>query len=446
MHKRPIKRFHAYVVMGAGLMFAVSVNAFANESLFAQADKAAQEHRLADMQRIYELILRTEPENVQALTGRAAALAWQGEYSAAQQTYFEAISHEPKNIDALVGLGYAFAWSGQYTQARTAFQRALNVDRTHPGARKGIAYAYHWAGDHELALEFFELAQSVDANDPEIAEASGHVNVSLGHRRDAIRQFDTALELDPQRDSARLARRDAFTTAPAFEINTRFGSTSGAGSGLRAVEIAHWSSPNTRLAARYDNSLGLDNSSIADRGDDAPGYFLSAQQTMRDRWIANVEVGRRDLSAGDQDIFSLQGAYISSLGTIKLGGQIGKHDAGHTDSLIFGGISLPIASAWRIEPTVYLSESGAASDNEWRGVVNAEYRPRPSWSVGAFIGTGQISALNPVFDGSTRLAGVWGSVLVADRHSVQLLLRREETPADNFTVAELGFVYRLPGN
>ena len=58
-------------------MFAVSANALEHESLFSQADKAAQEQRLADMQRIYELILRSEPDNVRALTGRAAALAWQ---------------------------------------------------------------------------------------------------------------------------------------------------------------------------------------------------------------------------------------------------------------------------------------------------------------------------------------------------------------------------------
>ena len=444
MKTKLTNKYYALVLAVTGLM--VSVNALGNESLFAQADKAAQEQRLADMQRIYELILRTEPNDVRALTGKATAQAWQGDYSAAQETYSQALSHEPKNLDALVGLGYAYAWSGQYNQAHTAFQQALSVDRTHSGARKGIAYAYHWAGEHELALEFFELAQSVDAADPEIAEASGHVNLSLGHRRDAIRDFDAALALDPQRDSARQARRSAFTTAPAFEISTRVGSTSGAGSGLRAIEVAHWASLKTRLAARYDNSLGLDNSSIADRGDDAPGYFLSAQQAIGDRWLANLELGRRDLTGGNQDIVALQGAYNAGLGIIKLGGQIGRHDAGHTDSLIFGAINLPVAGAWRIEPTLYVSESGAAGDNEWRAVVNTEYHPSPSWSVGAFLGTGQISAVNPAFDGGTTLAGVWGNLLVADRHSVHLLLRREDTPADNFTVAELGFVYRLPGN
>jgi len=427
-------------------LVAVSTNAATEEALFAQADQAAQEQRLADMQRIYEIVLQTDSTNVRALTGKAAAQAWQGDFTAAQETYEKALSLDSENIDAHVGLGYAYAWAGRYTKAHTSFRRALRRDPMNIGARKGIAYSYQWAGEYELALESLELAQSIAPDDAEIAETSGRVTLSLGHARDAVGYFDRALQLDPQRESARLARRSAFTTAPALELSSRVGSTSSAGSGLRMLEVAHWASLGTRFAARYDNSLGLDNSSIADRGEDAPGYFISVQQTIRNRWLAAVEFGRRDLVGGDQDILTVQGVYNNAVAAIRLGAQLGNHDEGHTDRLLFGGVNFGLGDNWRLEPAVYLSQSGAAKDDEWRGVLNVEYQPQTIWKIGAFVGAGQIDASDPEIDGSTVLAGVWGNILIADRHTVHIAIRREESPTNDFTVAELGFTYRMPGN
>lgn len=439
---------------GSGRLLAVLVGALianapgaqANDALFEEADEAAREQRLADMQSIYERILDQDPDNVRALTGKAAAHAWQQDYAAAQSEYSRAISIEPDNIDAHVGLGYAYAWAAQYTAAHTSFQRALRIDPMHPGARKGVAYTYFWSGEHEFALEYFDVARSVSSNDAEIEEATGHVKLSLGKERDAIRHFDNALRLDPGRSSARQARKSAFLAAPELELSSRIGTTSGAGTGLRSFELAHWPSQETRIGARYDNSLGMDNPSIADRDEDAPGYFLSVHQRFSNSWAADAEIGRRDLVTGDQEILMLQAIHNSSLGVIRLGGQVGRHDAGHTDRLIFGGINRAIGDRWRVEPIVYLSRSGATKDDEWRAVVNVEYQLPGNWSAGAFAGTGQISSFSPAFDGSTTVAGVWANLLVADRHTVQLAVRREESPSNDFTVAELGFTYRIPGN
>lgn len=436
----------ALLLVLAAFAGATAPEAAADETQFLRADQAAQDQRFADMQRIYEQVLQAQPGNVRALTGRAAAQAWQGDFSAAQDSYARAIAIEPKNIDAQVGLGYAFAWAGQYTEAHTAFGHALRIDPMDLGARKGIAYSYYWAGEHELALQAFDIAQSLAPNDAEIIEAVGRVNLSRGRSRDAVRYFDTALQIDPQRDSARLARRSAYLSAPELEMSTRVGSTSGVGSGLRSFELAHWASPTTRFAARYDNSLGLDNASIADRGEDAPGYFLSAQQRVHERWTASVELGRRDLAAGYQNIVTAQGVYSASRASYRLGAQVGNHPAGHTDRLLFGGVNLPVRDRWRLEPVFYVSQSGADSDDEWRGVVNLEYASPSVWTFGGFAGAGQISASNPAFDGSIVLLGAWANLLVSDRHTVHLLLRREESPTANITVAELGFTYRVPGN
>ena len=415
-------------------------------ALFDAADQAAKEQRLGDMERAYDEILAADPNNARALSGKAAAQAWTRRYAAAQATYRRAIALAPANTDNHVGLGYAYAWNGDYLDARAAFQEALRLEPDNVAARKGMAYSYLWSGEPGEALESFQRARTVAADDPEIAESLGIAAMSLGRTRDAVDFFDEALRLQPDRSSARNARRNAYQSAPALESTVRFGSTTDAGAGLRYAEVAHWLSRKTRLAVRYDNTLGLDNPSVADRDEDVPGYFASVRQSVGSRWQLIAEVGRRDLPAGDQDVLGLQAHYRMGDKVLRVGGELGKHDAGHNDQLVYAGINVPLGDSFTIDPTLYLSETGIDEDSEWRGVVNVEYRGNPNWTTGVFAGGGTIDASDPAFDGSTFVAGAWANFAVAERHTLHFLVRREDAPSAAFTVAEVGFTYRLPGN
>ncbi len=434
------------LVLLTATAYAESESIPSEELLFERADAAAKDQKLAEMQRLYEEILQSVPNNERALAGKAAAQAWQGHYEEAQQTYRQAVELNPSNVDTWVGLGHSHAWAGEYSDAHTAFHRALRIDPRNISARKGIAYAYFWAGDAELALESFEVAQSLAKGDSEIAESSGLASLSLGRTRDAVAYFDHALALDPQRVSARAARRSAFLSAPAVELSSRFGTTSGAASGIRSFEIAHWPDAKTRMAVRYDNTLGLDNPSISSRGQDAPGYFASVQHSFGRRWIGIVEAGRRDLLDGDQTVVGGQGIYLTGFGNLRAGVQIARHDAGYHDRLLFVGGNMPFRKGWRLDPVLYLSRTGVSDDSEWRVVVGLEKQQTDQWTVGAFAGTGRIDAADPVFEGSTTVVGLRSDLLVADRHTVHFLVRRESAPTNDFTVAEIGFTYRMPGN
>lgn len=415
-------------------------------ALFDAADQAAKEQRLGDMERAYDEILAADPNNARALSGKAAAQAWTRRYAAAQATYRRAIALAPANTDNHVGLGYAYAWNGDYLDARAAFQEALRLEPDNVAARKGMAYSYLWSGEPGEALESFQRARTVAADDPEIAESLGIAAMSLGRTRDAVDFFDEALRLQPDRSSARNARRNAYQSAPALESTVRFGSTTDAGAGLRYAEVAHWLSRKTRLAVRYDNTLGLDNPSVADRDEDVPGYFASVRHAVGSRWQLIAEVGRRDLPAGDQDVLGLQAHYRMGDKVLRVGGELGKHDAGHNDQLVYAGINVPLGDSFSIDPTLYLSETGIDEDSEWRGVVNVEYRGNPNWTTGVFAGGGTIDASDPASDGSTFVAGAWANFAVAERHTLHFLVRREDAPSAAFTVAEVGFTYRLPGN
>ncbi len=427
-------------------VFALLFSSAVSADLFAEADRAAQEGRLSDMQSLYERILEVEPANVRALTGKAAAQAWQGKYRAAQATYRSALELAPDDLNARVGLGYAYAWAGEYSKAHTAFNTALHKDPFNIGARKGIGYAYLWAGEHEFALDAFGLAESIAPQDAEIAEASGHASMKLGRARDAIESYDRTLAYDPHRESAARARLDAYTTAPALEVSAQYGSTSNVDSGLRAAELASWPTMSTRLALRYDDSLSLDNRSLAQRGEEAPGYYFGVQQSFGTRWLGAVELGQRQLVDGDQNLVAISGVVHTAPGALKIGAQLGRHDAGYNDELLYGGFSFPVAERWQIEPVLFLSQFGPSDDSEWRAVVNAMFHSSHRWNAGVQIGRGDIDASDPAFSGQTTLLGAWTNVHVADQLTLNLSLRQEKTPTETLDMALLGLTYRTPRN
>ncbi len=423
-----------------------AATATANDELFAAADAAATEGRLVDMQRIYEDILAENPDNVRALTGRAAALAWQEQYAEAQVTYEQALALEPNNVDARIGLAYAYAWDAQYSKAHTQFNRALDIDPTNPGARKGVGLAYMWGGNHELAIESFDIAASIDPDDAEIWEAAGHAHLQQHNNRTAISFYDRALSLEPNRGSTWAARMEAFRAAPALEVSVQAGSTSDADSGLRRAEVAHWPSRSTRLALRYDNTLGLDNASIANRNEDADGYFASVSHRFQRGITLALEGGSRDLSDGSLTVGTLQGVFETSFGFLRVGAQVGDHDLGYTDKLAFAGVNFPLGARWRIEPIVYVAETGLDADSEWRAVVNAEHRISDNFSTGGFLGAGRVDAGQPEFDGDTAVAGAWLRWETGGPYALMLSGRYEDSPTRDFSVVEIGFTYRLPGD
>ncbi len=423
-----------------------AATATANDELYAAADAAAAEGRLVEMQRIYEDILATDPQSVRALTGKAAALAWQEQFTDAQATYAQALALEPNNVDARIGLAYAYAWNAQYSKAHTEFNRALDIDPTNAGARKGVGLAYLWAGDHELAIDSLDVAASIAPDDPEVWEVTGHAHLQQHNNRTAISFYDRALSLEPDRGSAWAARAEAFRAAPALELSVQAGSTSDADSGLRRVEVAHWPSRSTRLALRYDNTLGLDSASIANRNEDADGYFANVSHRFERGFTLALEGGSRDLSDGSLTVGTLQGILDTSFGSVRLGAQVGDHDIGYTDKLAFAGVNFPVGATWRIEPIVYVAETGLDADSEWRAVVNAEKRISDNFSAGGFVGTGQVDAARAEFDGDTAVAGAWLRWETGGPYALMLSGRYEDSPTRDFSVIEIGFTYRLPGD
>ena len=166
---------------------------------------------------------------------------------------------------------------------------------------------------------FVALAQQYPS-DPEIFTALGQARLQQGSSRTAIDAFDRALAADPSLDAAQMGRVAAFGAPPSFEIGAWFGSTSNADSGLRQVEFAYWKTNRTRISARYDDSLSLDNPALARSGQSGETWLTSFAWVPFTCIMLGIALGGMSLF-GLQPVmfgFHFQAAAIASLLEIEL--------------------------------------------------------------------------------------------------------------------------------
>lgn len=433
------------ILIGAAAICAMAPAAAENE-LFAVADQHARAGEIAEMERTYETLLAVEPNNLRALNGLATARAWRGKYDAAEATYDEILARDPDNLEALRGQGYARAWAGQYEGALYAFERAQAVAPGDFGSRKGTAYVYLWSGDYARAEETFSTLAEEYPGDAEILTALGQAQLQRGENRDAVDSFKLALATDPTWDAALSGRRAAWNATPMFEASAWYGSTSNAGSGLRMVELAWWASEATRLSVRYDDSLSLDNPALVRSGETAETYLAGVTHRIGSRWSVTADAGLRQLPDGDQNLYRGELSWNHELGRITLGSQLGDHDLGYDDTLNYVGAGIPIGSRWRIESTYYSSETGPASNEEWRTIVNTEYRGDSGWSLLVGGGFGRVETIAGAGEDDVEVAHAIAFLPVFGYHRINLTLRREQVGGESYNIAMLGFTYRFARN
>ena len=127
-----------------GLMTAVALGIFASSAAaLAQAPEAQQAMAKGEAEAAiaaWSNVLASDPDNVEALVGRATAYGWRSEWASGEADVQRALRLEPDNIAALNAAGYLKAWSGEHAAAEPYFRRMLGIAPDNTGATKGLAY------------------------------------------------------------------------------------------------------------------------------------------------------------------------------------------------------------------------------------------------------------------------------------------------------------------
>lgn len=427
------------------LLFSLlNTGTLANTDLFATADRYAQLAKFEEMLDTYEQILKVEPKNIRALNGKGTALSWMGNLTAAQQVYKKALSLEPNNVESLTGLGYAYAWDRQDTKAIQSFLHAIAIDPTSIGAQKGLGFAYLWSGQYQQSITQFSILREQYPQDPEPHAGIGQAHLALGHSRRAKQSFDQALSLEPDRDDARNGRRDAYLQKARGDLAIWYGTTSGGDSGVRLVEGSAWINKQTKVFAIYDNSLSLDNPTLARNDEKAETYELGLFREFNKQWLGTASIGYRDLPNKEhQNVYKAEVARFIGAKIIKLGAQVSPHSEDFTDHVYHFGFGFPVTDQWRLEPILYISETGGTNDDEWRAVLNADYVSVDGWKLNLGAGYGDIDSAISGASGSVKVINATATIPVGF-HRLHFTTRHEDSPTNDFTVLMVGFTLRFP--
>lgn len=163
--------------------------------------------------RDYHRALELDPRDVDALVNRAAIHAALGDQELALQDLDAAIAVNKNNPLALYNRGYVHFSKGQYDLAIADYNTAIILD-----SEMGLAYNNRCltralAGrDLVQALSDCDTALRLMPTNLDIRETRGFIYLKLGDPVIAIREYDAALQVDPNRSIALYGRGLARTS------------------------------------------------------------------------------------------------------------------------------------------------------------------------------------------------------------------------------------------
>lgn len=163
----------------------------------AQAVQLHRQGRLADAERLYREILEVQPDQIDALNNRGAALLSLQRDEEALASFRQALRVKPDHVEAHYNCGSALRNLGRYPEALASFDRALALRPDYVKAHNNRGAVLEAMNRLEPALAAYERALAID---PEFAEARGNrvrVLCLLDRFEEALASLTQALARDP---------------------------------------------------------------------------------------------------------------------------------------------------------------------------------------------------------------------------------------------------------
>ncbi len=169
-------------------------------------DRARSLGDAAGAAELYRRAREADPRNARIPLNHGLALADAGDPRAAIDAYQQALSMDPVQPLTLVNLGIALAARNDVAGALAAYRRAIALNPREPLAYFNIAAVYARQAAADSALVNFVRAAELD---PSLAIANFYASrllLDLGNPREALRQLEAGLRMDPSPPDARRMR------------------------------------------------------------------------------------------------------------------------------------------------------------------------------------------------------------------------------------------------
>ncbi len=202
---------------------------------------------------------------------RSAALVRIGDSTAAVSAARLALALDSKSSQSFLTLGVALQSERRYSSAIQAYESAIGLDPRYVEAWNNKGAALQAAGDLDVALQCYQIAASLDSSHVSAIYNSGVLLAEKGHWYDAIRQFEAARKLEPQRRHllghlvhAKCSVAD-WTDFPLLISELKCQARQGSSCSPPFATLAVFTSPSEQLAvakAAIENQWGIDSNVV----------------------------------------------------------------------------------------------------------------------------------------------------------------------------------------
>jgi tetratricopeptide (TPR) repeat protein len=165
--------------------------------LIQQAVALHQQGQLAEAERIYEAVLRSDPRQFDALHLSGVLKHQQGDSVAALRLVAAALKSDPKSVPALSNYGVILNALKRHEDALASFERALALKAGDVSALYNRGIALKALGRHEEAVAGFDEVLSRQSNHVDALSDRGDALAALGRSDAALESYGQVLALRP---------------------------------------------------------------------------------------------------------------------------------------------------------------------------------------------------------------------------------------------------------
>jgi YaiO family outer membrane protein len=175
----------------------------------AEAERLARSGAHAQALKQFQTLAAANPDDIEARLWIARLHMWMGHPGRAADVYESIVATQPQNVDALIGLGESLTVGRRFREAGDALNRAEALAADRPAMLVAQGRLHRDAGHSTLALAYFSRALALEPGDAGARAQYDALRAERAHRIEATYDFEHFNTPDPD------------THAGAVEVNGR---------------------------------------------------------------------------------------------------------------------------------------------------------------------------------------------------------------------------------
>ena len=141
------------------------------------AREAVDTQNFREARKLYRQLSEQDPANVGHLLWIGRLSAWLNDHATATRFYDRALAREPQNTEALVGKAYVLMQQQEFQGAHELFSEAQRIAPENTDVLLALARYYHYQGRHREALSQIERVFTLDPESSEGRELKSQITL-----------------------------------------------------------------------------------------------------------------------------------------------------------------------------------------------------------------------------------------------------------------------------